>query len=117
MCDGLAERITQAKNPLRYFHSSPEVLRLTVMMYVRWPLPPLSAKGPRFERDVGIRHETLRLSWNRSSPMFVGEVLRERVPASHSNRRQVAFGLTAQPPQSRRWPGRQLGPMKPSFPF
>ena len=25
-------------NPFRYFHSSPEVIRLVVMMYVRFPL-------------------------------------------------------------------------------
>ncbi|MDA1357948.1 MAG: IS6 family transposase, partial [Proteobacteria bacterium] len=26
------------KNPFRYFNSSPEVIRLAVMMYVRYPL-------------------------------------------------------------------------------
>jgi len=26
------------RNPFRYFNSSPEVIRLTVMMYVRYPL-------------------------------------------------------------------------------
>ena len=26
------------KNPFRYFNSSPEIIRLTVMMYVRYPL-------------------------------------------------------------------------------
>jgi transposase-like protein len=26
------------KNPFRYFNSSPEVIRLTVMMYIRYPL-------------------------------------------------------------------------------
>jgi len=26
------------ENPFRYFNSSPEVIRLTVMMYVRYPL-------------------------------------------------------------------------------
>jgi hypothetical protein len=24
------------KNPFRYFNSSPEVIRLTVMLYIRW---------------------------------------------------------------------------------
>ena len=26
------------KSPFRYFNSSPEIIRLTVMMYVRYPL-------------------------------------------------------------------------------
>ena len=26
------------RNPFRYFNSSPEIIRLTVMMYVRYPL-------------------------------------------------------------------------------
>jgi len=26
------------KNPLRYFNTSPEIIRLTVMMFVRFPL-------------------------------------------------------------------------------
>jgi putative transposase len=25
------------RNPFRYFNSSPEVIRLTVMMYIRYP--------------------------------------------------------------------------------
>jgi putative transposase len=28
------------KSPFRYFNRSPEVIRLTVMMYVRYPLLP-----------------------------------------------------------------------------
>ena len=27
------------RNPFRYFNSSPEIIRLTVMMYIRYPLP------------------------------------------------------------------------------
>jgi putative transposase len=26
------------RNPFRYFNSSPEIIRLTVMMYIRYPL-------------------------------------------------------------------------------
>jgi len=26
------------RNPFRYFNSSPEVIRLTVMLYIRYPL-------------------------------------------------------------------------------
>jgi len=27
-------------NPFRYFNSSPEIIRLTVLMYARYPLSP-----------------------------------------------------------------------------
>jgi transposase-like protein len=30
--------MTQPRNPFRYFNSSPEVIRLVVMMYVKFPL-------------------------------------------------------------------------------
>jgi putative transposase len=30
--------MTKPANPIRYFNSSPEVIRLTVLMYVRYPL-------------------------------------------------------------------------------
>jgi putative transposase len=37
------------QNPFRYFNSSPEVIRLTVMMYVRYPLS--LAPGRSFRAD------------------------------------------------------------------
>lgn len=40
------------KNPLRYFYSSPEVIRLTVMMYVRHPLSLRQVEDLLFERDI-----------------------------------------------------------------
>jgi putative transposase len=30
--------MSSAKNPSRYFQSSPDVIRLVVMMYIRFPL-------------------------------------------------------------------------------
>ena len=30
-------RMSKAENPFRYFNSSPEVIRLVVLMYVRFP--------------------------------------------------------------------------------
>ncbi len=32
--------MSKPKNPFRYFDASPEVIRLVVMMYVRYPLSP-----------------------------------------------------------------------------
>lgn len=52
-------------NPFRYFHSSPEVIRLVVMMYVRFPLSLRNVEDLLFERGIDVCHETVRLWWNR----------------------------------------------------
>ena len=38
------------RNPFRYFNSSPEVIRLTVMMYIRYPLSLRQVEDILFER-------------------------------------------------------------------
>ena len=66
-------------NPFRYFDSSPEVIQLVVMMYVRYPLSLRNVEDLLFERGIDICHETVRLWWNRFGPMFAGEIRRKRV--------------------------------------
>jgi hypothetical protein len=53
------------RNPFRYFNSSPEVIRLTVMMYIRYPLSLRQVEDILFERGIDISHETVRFWWNR----------------------------------------------------
>ena len=48
------------QNPFHYFNNSPEVIRLTVMMYIRYPLSLRQVGDPLFERDIDICHETVR---------------------------------------------------------
>src|SRR5450432_1792252 len=71
--------MTQAKNPFRYFDSSPEVIRLVVMMYVRYPLSLRNVEDLLFERGIDICHETVRQWWTRFGPMFAAEIRRKRV--------------------------------------
>ena len=66
-------------NPFRYFHSSPEVIRLVVMMYVRYPLSLRNVEDLLFERGIDLCHETVRLWWNRFGPLFAGDIRRQRV--------------------------------------
>jgi putative transposase len=55
-----------AGNPFRYFNSSPEVIRLVMMMmYLRYPLSLRNVEDLLFERGIDICHETVRLWWNR----------------------------------------------------
>ena len=56
------------QNPFRYFNSSPEVIRLTVMMYIRYPLSLRQVEDLLFERGIDICHETVRFWWNRFGP-------------------------------------------------
>src|SRR6476646_9132553 len=66
-------------NPFRYFDSSPEVIRLVVMMYVRYPLSLRNVEDLLFERGFDICHETVRLWWKRFGPMSPAEIRRKRV--------------------------------------
>ena len=70
---------TDPPNPFRWFDSSPEVIRLVVMMYVRCPLSLRNVEDLLFEGGIDICHETVRLWWNRFGPMFAGEIRRRRV--------------------------------------
>jgi transposase-like protein len=62
------------RNPFRCFNSSPEVIRLTVMMYIRYPLSLRQVEDLLFERGLDICHETVRFWWNRFGPMFAKEI-------------------------------------------
>ena len=74
------------KNPFRCFNSSPEVIRLTVMMYIRYPLSLRQVEDILFERGIDICHETVRFWWNRFGPMFAAELRKGRVHhLSYSN--------------------------------
>jgi len=71
--------MSQSDNPFRYFNSSPEVIRLVVMMYVRFPLSLRNVEELLFERGIDICHETVRLWWNRFGPMFAADIRRQRI--------------------------------------
>jgi len=66
-------------SPFRYFNSSPEVIRLVVMMYVRFPLSLRNVEDLLAERGVDICHETVRFWWNRFGPMFAADIKRQRI--------------------------------------
>lgn len=71
--------MSKAENPFRYFHSSPDIIRMVVMLYVRYPLSLRNVEDLLFERGYDFCHETVRLWWNRFGPMFAGEIRRRRV--------------------------------------
>jgi putative transposase len=77
----------KSPNPFRYFKTSPEIIRLTVMMYVRFPLSLRNVEELLHERGIDICHETVRYWWNRFGPLFAAEIRKSRIhnPRSYSN--------------------------------
>ena len=67
------------RSPFRYFNSSPEVIRLTVMMYARYPLSLRQVEDLLSERGIDICHETVRFWWNRFGPLFAAKIRKRRV--------------------------------------
>src|ERR1039457_6096002 len=66
-------------NPFRYFNSSPEIIRLAVMMYVKYPLSLRNVEDLLSERGIAISYETVRFWWNRIGPIFAAEIRKKRV--------------------------------------
>ena len=66
------------RNPFRYFKTSPELIRLAVMMVIRLPLSLRRVEDLLHEGGIDIRHETVRAWWNRFGPMFAAEIRRKR---------------------------------------
>ena len=66
------------RNPFRYFKTSPEVIRLAVMMYIRFPLSLRQVEDLLHERGIDICHETVRFWWNRFGPMIAAEIRKRR---------------------------------------
>src|SRR5476649_142872 len=68
-------------NPFRYFNSSPEVIRLVVLMYVKYPLSLRNVEDLLAKRGIDISHETVRQWWNRFGPMFAAQIRKKRIQA------------------------------------
>ena len=71
-------RPKKPSSPFRYFNSSPEIIRLAVLMYVRFPLSLRNVEDFLFERGIDLCHETARLWWNRFGAMFAADLRRQR---------------------------------------
>ncbi len=72
------------QNPFKYFNSSPEIIRLAVMYYVKYPLSFRQVEDILLERGIDICHETVRFWVNRFGPKFASEIRKKRA-GFHSN--------------------------------
>jgi len=73
------------QNPFRYFKASPQVIRLAVMMYVRFPLSLRQVEDLLHERGIDICHETVRAWWNWFGPMLAADIRRKRSASMHTH--------------------------------
>ena len=82
----LMPRRTRAKppNPFRCFNSSPDIIRLVVLMYVRFPLSLRNVEDLLHERGIDVSHETVRFWWQRFGPMFAAEIRRKCIQGLRS---------------------------------
>jgi putative transposase len=74
------------RSPFRYFRTSPEIIRLAVMMYVRFPLSLRTVEDLLHERGIEVSHETVRSWWLHFGPIFASEIRRKRVSGMRASR-------------------------------
>jgi len=73
-------------DPFNGFQSSPEIIRLAVMLYIRFPLSLRNVEDLLHERGVDVSHETVRYWWHRFGPMFAAEIRKRRIQGMKSSR-------------------------------
>ena len=73
-------------SPFRYFKTSPEIIRLAVMMYIRFRLSLRNVEDLLHKRGIEISHETVRFWWNRFGPLFAAEIRKRRVSGVRPSR-------------------------------
>jgi len=66
-------------DPFRYFKTSPEIICLAVMLYIRYPLSLRNVEDMLHERGIEVSHESVRFWWNRFGPIFAAEIRRRRI--------------------------------------
>jgi putative transposase len=72
------------RSAFRYFRTSPEEIRLTVILYVRFPLSLRNVEDLLHERGIQVSHETVRFWWQRFGPMFASEIRQRRASSLRS---------------------------------
>ena len=73
-------------DPFSYFKTSREIIRLAVMLYVRFPLSLRNVEDLLHERGIDVSHEAVRYWWHRFGPMFASEIRKRRIEGMKSSR-------------------------------
>ena len=67
-----------SRSPFRYFKTSPEIIQLAVMMYVRFPLSLRNVEDLLHDRGIDVCHESVRLWVDRFGPHFAKKIRKPR---------------------------------------
>ncbi|MEQ8898521.1 MAG: IS6 family transposase [Roseovarius sp.] len=67
------------RDPFKYFKTSPEIIRLAVMLYIRFPLSLRNVEDLLHERGIDVSYESVRYWWNRFGPSFAAEIRKRRI--------------------------------------
>ena len=62
----------------KYLKTSPEIIRLAVMVYIRFPRSLRNVEDLLHERGIDVSDETVQYLWDRFGPMFASEIRRKR---------------------------------------
>ena len=73
-------------DPFRYFKTSREIIRLAVMLYVRFPLSLRNVEDLLHERGIDVSHEAVRYWWHRFGPVFAAEIRKRRIAGMKSSK-------------------------------
>ncbi len=65
-------------NHFKYYKSSPEIIKLAIMYYIRYPLSLRNVEDILHERGIDICHETIRYWWNKLGPIVARELKKKR---------------------------------------
>ena len=57
-------RARKPKTPFYRVNSSPDIIRLVMMMYAKYPLSLRNVEDLLHEREIDVCHETVRFWWN-----------------------------------------------------
>jgi putative transposase len=74
-------------NPVsfRYLKTSPEIIQLAVMLYVRFPLSLRNVEDLLHERGVDVSYESVRYWWYRFGSKFASEIKKRRAGGMQSS--------------------------------
>ena len=81
-------------NPVsfRYFKTSPEIIQLAVMLYVRFPLSLRNLEDLQHERGVDLSYESVRYWWQRFGSQFANQIEKRRAGGMHSSNWKCRLG-------------------------
>ena len=72
-------------SPFRYFKTSAEIIRLAVMLYVRFPLSLRNVEDLFHERGVDFGHKTVLFWWHRFGSTFANAIRKRRIERMKSS--------------------------------